>query len=175
MFLGLGANLGRRAHYLERALHEIDKLGQIELVSSLYETEPWGSSDLAENDQADYLNIVIKLHTELAPAPLLERCLEIESLLGRRRPAVRNAARCIDIDLLLYGMRQVKREKDADGPALDLPHPRMLKRAFVLVPLLEIEPKLRDPISGACLRDFLPAVEDQSLRRCKSRLRPKQD
>jgi len=130
-FIGLGANLGNRKNNIEQALLEIAALSctKIIKVSSLIETLPVGGP----NDQGKYLNGVAEIETGLKPEELLEALQSIEKKLKRVRE-LKNGPRTIDLDILLYGKRKIKTEK------LQIPHPRMCERDFVMKPLLEIEP-----------------------------------
>ncbi|HBP64913.1 MAG TPA: 2-amino-4-hydroxy-6-hydroxymethyldihydropteridine diphosphokinase [Desulfosporosinus sp.] len=130
-FLGLGSNLGDRAHYLEEAVTALSSpVLKIEATSRIYETEPWGLLD-----QPLYWNLVIKIETSLEPLELLHVCQEIERQLGRERKQ-HWGPRTIDIDLLIYD------NIVSDSEELILPHPYLEERAFVLVPLREIAPEL---------------------------------
>lgn len=131
-YLSLGGNLGDPAAAMAAALQVIDGSPQARVVavSSLYRTPPWGKLD-----QPDFLNAAARLETGLQPRALLDLCLEAERRLKRVR-GERWGPRLIDIDLLLHGTQAV------DEPGLELPHPRMLERAFVMVPLAEIAPDL---------------------------------
>lgn len=127
--LALGTNLLDREKNLRTAIEALKRLPGtvVEKVSSIYETEPFQTPD----PQNYYLNCCVKIKTELSPEMMLGCCLGIESAMGRERP-FKNAARIIDIDLLLY-------EGVAINTAhLTLPHPRIRERAFVLVPLSEL-------------------------------------
>ena len=148
MFVGLGSNLGDRAAYLRRAVEALEGLPRTSVVrvSSVYETRPWGLVD-----QPDFLNQVAELRTSLGPVELLRSALAIEDRLGRQR-TVRWGPRTVDIDLLLYD------DLVMDTPELTLPHPRMLQRAFVLVPLAELEPQLQ--VAGRTVADHLHALGD---------------
>ncbi len=135
-FLGLGSNLGDRLAWLQSGR---DRLAAtpgivIEGCSALYETAAEG----APPGSPAFLNAVLKVRTTLAPRQLLERCLAIEADLGRTR-AEPNAPRTLDIDLLLYG------EAVIDEPGLEVPHPRLTERVFVLVPLAELAATLQHP------------------------------
>jgi 2-amino-4-hydroxy-6-hydroxymethyldihydropteridine diphosphokinase len=148
-YLGLGGNLGNRRQYLAGAIHALNSEQgiRVESVSSVYETKPVGVID-----QPDFLNLVAQIATELSARELLARCLRIEADLGRVRTE-RWGPRTIDIDVLWFD------EKTVNEPDLVLPHPRMLARAFVLVPLAEIAPL----ISLASMRiDVLAAKLDQT-------------
>lgn len=140
-FLGLGSNLGDPEQNLLRAVQSIERTPWIEVaaLSSAYQTEPVGPP------QPDFLNAVVALETERTPGEVLMTALGIEAALGRER-GVRWGPRVIDLDLLLAG------EVVFEEPHLTLPHPRLIERAFVLAPLLELEPDLRDPRSDEPLR-----------------------
>jgi 2-amino-4-hydroxy-6-hydroxymethyldihydropteridine diphosphokinase len=131
--LSLGANLGDRAATLRRALAELSAHPHLTVlaVSSVYETDA-----VAEEPQPDYLNLAVALETDLAPLELLHVTQEIEQRLGRARPYP-DAPRTIDMDLLTCGAIMMR------TPELTLPHPRMLQRQFVLVPLADVAPQLR--------------------------------
>lgn len=140
--IALGANLpslaGPPDATLAAALDQIRLLGRIAACSSLYSTEPVGFAD-----QPRFLNAVIALETDLAPRPLLHALLAIERSFGRDRSAsVPNGPRTLDLDILLYGGLMLTE------PGLEIPHSRLTKRPFVLVPLAEIAPGLRIPPSG---------------------------
>ncbi len=152
-YLSLGSNLGDRKRNLLRAWGELDTAGvDVVRASSIYETEPRDFED-----QPPFLNCVLAIQSELLPFPLLRSIQEIESAMGRTRPAVPKGPRLIDIDILLLGDFVVQDER------LTIPHPRMLDRRFVLEPLVEIAPDLRYPGTGALIREFLPGVKDQSV------------
>lgn len=144
-YLALGTNLGSRAEQLATLASAARMLGQtsgirVVLCSSVYESAPWGITD-----QPDFLNAVIGVDAELAPADLLACMKKIETDLGRT-PGVRWGPRVIDIDLALYGREEI------DETGLHVPHSRMLERNFVVFPLLEIDPGVELP-SGEKLRD----------------------
>jgi 2-amino-4-hydroxy-6-hydroxymethyldihydropteridine diphosphokinase len=125
--IGLGANLGDPPRMLRDALRELTQFGQLVAVSSLYRTKPWG-----EPDQLDFYNAVALVETRLSPRDLLAALKDLERRLGRR-PSKRWGPRLIDLDILLYGDERV------DEPDLQIPHPRLLERAFALVPLAEVD------------------------------------
>ena len=152
-YIGLGANLGDRAQTLQLALVALAAMPQSRFlaVSSAYSSAPIDSGG------PDYLNAVACLTTSLAPEALLDRLLTIELEHGRLRPYF-NAPRTLDLDLLLYGDEQVS------SPRLTLPHPRLHQRAFVLQPLLELDPTLAAPGLGA-LTAFLPPLAGQHILR----------
>jgi 2-amino-4-hydroxy-6-hydroxymethyldihydropteridine diphosphokinase len=141
-FIGLGSNQGDGPESISKALLELARTESVHVgrVSSLYRTAPWGLEA-----QADFTNAVAEIETELAPLELLALLLRIERQLGRIRSAARWGPRVIDLDLLCCDRYQLH------TPELDLPHPRMHQRAFVLVPLLELEPELTIPGVGSAL------------------------
>ena len=127
-FLGLGSNLGDRLEHLERAVRLLAARGiPVVRSSRVYETEPVGGPE-----QPDYLNAVVEVNAEGSARELLDTCLEIERELGRARDE-RWGPRVIDIDVLTFGDREISE------PGLEVPHPRMHERGFVLVPLLELD------------------------------------
>jgi 2-amino-4-hydroxy-6-hydroxymethyldihydropteridine diphosphokinase len=139
-YLGLGSNLGDRESNLQAAREALD-WGPARLLrcSRIYETEPVGGP----NGQPWFLNQVCEVDTRMTPEELLERCLAIETALGRRRDREeRWGPRVIDVDLLLFG------DQVRDTPTLTLPHPRLAVRAFVLIPLVELDPELSVPGQG---------------------------
>ena len=154
VYLGLGSNLGDRREHLSRAralLQSSDLL--IARVSSIYETEPRDFPN-----QPCFLNQVIEAQTALFPRQLLARTQAVEREMGRKR-TVDKGPRVIDIDILLYGQFVVHTE------ALEVPHPRMLDRRFVLEPLAELVPELRHPATKKTVREMLARVADQTVRR----------
>ncbi len=154
-FVALGANLGNRAASLERALRGIASFSEIVRVSSVYETEPVGLAD-----QPTFLNAVAQISTGLNARQLLTNLLEIEQSLGRER-SVRNGPRMIDLDLLLYGSSVISE------PGLEVPHPRLNQRRFVLAPLAEIAPKLVHPVLGVTMVNLLSQLpEGEWVRVC---------
>jgi 2-amino-4-hydroxy-6-hydroxymethyldihydropteridine diphosphokinase len=138
-YIGLGSNLGDRAATIRAALDRLGAHPGIELlaVSSLKETDPVGFED-----QPRFLNGAAALRTELPPRDLLDRMLDVERALGRVREGARYGPRTIDLDLLLYGDAVV------DEPGLEIPHPRLAERMFVLEPLVELNPQLEVPGQG---------------------------
>ena len=150
-FVGLGSNLGEREATLRKALEGLGATEGIEVVavSSFRETDPVGVVD-----QPRFVNAAAALETSLRPRELLERLLDVERSLGRDRAVEeRWGPRTLDLDLLLYGGESI------DEPGLEVPHPRLAERAFVLEPLLELDPDLRLP-DGRPLRDLYgPGLE----------------
>ena len=149
-YIGLGANLGDRAVTLAAAISRLGILGEVLAVSSLYETAPVGYLD-----QPPFLNAVAAVETSLTPAQMVQWLLAIEQTFGRKR-TFRNAPRTLDLDLLLLG------DAIQDTDAVKVPHPRLVERAFVLVPLAEIAPQLRHPVLGESMRDLLSSLPDQA-------------
>ncbi len=148
IFLSLGSNIGDREKNLLTAFERLSSFCGDLRLSSIFQTAP-----LYLRDQPDFLNAVAEGSTLLAPAALLLRLHEIEADLGRDRSReVRMGPRTMDLDLLLYGSLELK-TKD-----LTIPHPRMTERAFVLVPLLELAPELKDPVTGRPYADALRVV-----------------
>ena len=130
-YVALGANLGDAAQTLRQAMDRIGELPgtAVRQRSSLYRTAPVDSTG------PDYVNAVVEISTALDAPALLSHLQAIEAAAGRERP-YRNAPRTLDLDILLYGIARI------DSPNLQVPHPRMNERAFVLVPLAEIAPHL---------------------------------
>jgi 2-amino-4-hydroxy-6-hydroxymethyldihydropteridine diphosphokinase len=155
VFLGLGTNLGDRQANLLRAIDLLNR-DQINITrqSSIYESAP---RDVL--DQPWFFNMVVECESRYFPMQLMTRLLRIERAMGRDRRlnAIRRGPRLIDIDLLLY------RNAVIQTPRLTLPHPRMSERRFVLEPLLELTPDLKDPRTKEPLSRALAAVRDQKL------------
>ncbi len=181
-YIGFGSNLEDRLANCRSALEALSRLltTEIKVVSSLYETEPVYSQDQASGSASDwagsggieskasrppdgnavgakgpwFLNGVVGLSTGLGPEDLLARCQQIESGLGR--PEVRSTAspRTIDLDILLYG------EQVFNTPALQIPHPRMHERAFVMIPMTEIAPKAWHPVFQKNISQILAQLKD---------------
>lgn len=127
-YLGLGTNLGDRGANLREAVRRLADVGEVAAASAIVETEPWG-----EPDQPMFMNMVIALDTALSPVELLHAVKRIEEEMGRR-PSYRYGPRLIDIDILLMGDEAVHTDE------LELPHPRMTERDFVMKPLEQIAP-----------------------------------
>jgi 2-amino-4-hydroxy-6-hydroxymethyldihydropteridine diphosphokinase len=140
-YLGLGSNLGDRRGQLDQALTLLQTPWlEIREISSLYESEPVGPV----TQQPPFYNAVVQIHTRFTPRGLLQHCLAVESLLGRTR-RVAKGPRTIDLDVLLVD------DVVWTWPELVLPHPELARRLFVLEPLLEIAPQVRDPRNGQVL------------------------
>jgi 2-amino-4-hydroxy-6-hydroxymethyldihydropteridine diphosphokinase len=157
--IALGSNLGDREDNLRRAVAEIARGAALVAASSVYETQP-----MYREDQGWFLNCVVVVETDLEPARLLARLGGIEKRMGRDRKAGRNAPRTIDLDILFYG------DEVLSGPTLTVPHPMIAERAFVLVPLAEVRPRLVHPVikkSAAAMLDGL-ATDKKVVKRAVS-------
>jgi 2-amino-4-hydroxy-6-hydroxymethyldihydropteridine diphosphokinase len=151
-YIGLGANLGDARGAVEAALQRLNGLPgtRLEAASSLYATAP------VDAGGDDYVNAVARIDTTLPARELLRQLLSIEQDFGRERPGF-NAPRTLDLDLLLYDQQRIAE------PDLIVPHPRMTQRAFVLVPLLQLDPLIAIPGAGPA-KNFLPDVASQAIR-----------
>jgi len=160
-FVGMGSNLGEREALIGQALDELAALPDTTLirVSSLYDTEPVGVIE-----QPRFLNAVAMLDTELTARQLLWNLQRIEARLGRTR-SQRWGPRTMDLDLLLYGDLVIEEDD------LRLPHPELARRAFVLVPLVELDPQITHPVSGLSVVQMLARLEHKSPIKRISRLR----
>jgi 2-amino-4-hydroxy-6-hydroxymethyldihydropteridine diphosphokinase len=153
-YLGLGSNVGDREANLRAAIERMRAPDLRALrVSPVYETEP-----LDYTRQRWFLNLVVEAETSLFPMQLLARVARIERALGRVRD-IPKGPRTIDIDILLYGKAVIRSE------ALEVPHPRMNERRFVLAPLADLAPDLRNPITHRTVTEMLAAAPPQSVRR----------
>jgi len=144
-YVAVGSNLGDRLEYLRQGVRGLEKFAKAKHFrkSPIYETDPLGGPQ----NQGSYLNAVVSFESPLEPGDLLKMMLELERAQGRVR-TVPNAPRTLDLDLLLAGQDVL------DWPKLQIPHPRLPLRAFVLVPLADLDPNLQIPGAGA-VRDLL--------------------
>jgi 2-amino-4-hydroxy-6-hydroxymethyldihydropteridine diphosphokinase len=150
VFISLGSNLGDRLQFLRNALDQIGlRLGKVIRESKVYEAAAWGHTK-----QPNFYNQVIELETELSPTQLLQGCLDIEKSLGRER-SILWGERTIDLDILLFDGRSVQSEN------LNIPHPYLHLRNFVLVPLCEIAPDLIHPTLELTIQQLLDRCADK--------------
>lgn len=157
VYLGLGSNLGDREGMLQAALRALESPRlHIRRVSPVYETEP-----MDVPGQHWFLNQVAEAETDLFPLQLLRHVNGVEAQLGRRRRASKGP-RTIDIDILLFGTSVVT------TPALEIPHPRFRTRRFVLAPLADLAPDLRDPVTKKTVRELLGDLSGQVVRRYRT-------
>jgi 2-amino-4-hydroxy-6-hydroxymethyldihydropteridine diphosphokinase len=153
VYLGLGTNLGDREKNLQIALEKIhENIGSVIVSSSLYETDPWGFT--SENK---FLNMAAEVKTELTPSGILGRILMIETLMGRTREGKGYKSRIIDIDILFYDSRIINKN------VLQVPHPGITDRRFVLEPLCEIAPDLIHPVLKKNIRELLEECKDTTV------------
>lgn len=157
-YVSLGSNVGDREQQIAAAIQALGARGiRVVRQSSIYSTEP---VDVAT--QSWFLNCVLEIETDLMPRQLLRAFKEIENELGRKY-TVRRGPRVIDIDILLYGSSVVQTLD------LEIPHPRMTQRRFVLVPLVEIAPAAHHPVENKSAEELLAETEDRSIvHRCRA-------
>jgi len=153
-WIALGSNLGDSHDTLRKALAELGALGEVVARSSLYRTAPVGGPP----GQGDYLNAVVALRTELPTRGLLQALLRIEERLGRVR-SERWGPRTLDLDLPAHG------DANVDDPVMTVPHPRLHHRPFVLVPLREIDPWWRHPVTGETAEEMLARLDVSGVSR----------
>jgi len=155
VYLSLGSNLGDRERNLRAAVAALKQHLELEAVSSWYETEPVGVVD-----QPGFLNLAVAATTSLDPSELLRLAKRIEEQIGRR-PTYRWGPRLIDIDILLYADRVV------EEPDLTIPHRELAHRAFVLVPLAEIDPQAFHPVLHRTVQELADAADTDGVRRIR--------
>lgn len=156
VYLALGSNLGDRAANLQHAIRALPPEVEVLRQSRVYETPPWGY-----REQPAFLNMVIEGQTYLPPVDLLVYLKGLEVQMGRL-PTFHYGPRLIDIDILLYG------EQVFSSPELEIPHPRMSERSFVLVPLADLAPDLRHPLTGVTAAEMLTQVDRSQIVRHES-------
>lgn len=150
VYLLLGSNLGDREQLIKDAIKQIaNEIGEVLIRSSIYETEAWGNED-----QPSFLNIALGVETKLTPTEVLNKALEIELELGRVRHE-KWGSRLIDIDLIFYDDIVLDM-----GAELQIPHPQMQYRKFVLEPLAEIAPHYMHPVLKMTVREVLERLRD---------------
>ncbi len=152
VYIGLGSNLGNRKEALDQAVAELPPEVHVTRRSPVYETEPWGYKE-----QPFFLNQVVEGRTKLDPGSVLEHLKAIESQLGRQ-PSFRYGPRRIDLDLLFYADWVIE---EAD---LQVPHPRLQERSFVLVPLADLAADFRHPVLNRSIRELLEEVNTDGIR-----------
>ena len=153
VYLGLGSNIGDRQEYLKAAAERLSEARvRVLRASPVYETEP-----VDYTAQGWFLNQVVEAETELFPLQLLGVTQRIERKLGRAR-SVPKGPRTVDIDILFYGRAVVRTER------LEIPHPRLAERRFVLAPLAELAADLRHPVTGRTVREMLAAAPAAAVR-----------
>lgn len=153
VYIALGSNLGnKRRNLVTAAALLAERAGEVGAISSFYETEPWGFES-----EHSFLNAALMLDTTLAPLDLLRLTQEVERELGRmaKTDSVYHD-RLIDIDLLLYG------EEVIDQPGLQIPHPLMHRRAFVMTPMAEIAPEVVHPVLGKTMKALSDLLESEN-------------
>jgi 2-amino-4-hydroxy-6-hydroxymethyldihydropteridine diphosphokinase len=154
VYIALGSNLDDRAEYLRQAREQLAAPDlRVQRASSIYETAP-----REVQDQPWFLNQVIECETELFPRQLLARLKKMERAMGRKRTFAKGP-REIDLDILLFGDAVVK------APELEIPHPRLAERRFVLEPLAELAPEKKHPGTRRTVREMLAGVTDQVVRK----------
>ncbi len=151
IYLSLGSNMGDREANLESVFEELPPEIEVMVRSSIYETEPWGFKD-----QPYFLNMILQGKTELTPRELLAYLKKIEKKIGRK-PSFIYGPRLVDIDILFYGKKVV------DEVQLTIPHKKILERAFVLVPLMEIAPDLEYPDSDQTISDLASSIDTSGV------------
>lgn len=153
VYLALGSNLGDRLANLKEAIASLTPQMDVKAKSPVYETPPWGITD-----QPKFLNQVIRVKTYLQPEPLLKHLKRLEVALGRKE-SVPNGPRLIDLDILFYD------DLVMYSAALTIPHPRLQERAFVLVPLMELDPELVHPVNRKTVREMLAACSSEGIEK----------
>jgi 2-amino-4-hydroxy-6-hydroxymethyldihydropteridine diphosphokinase len=150
-YIVLGTNMGDRELNLKDALSELSAMPEIDIVSvsSIYETDPVGYLD-----QGKFLNMVICINTSFSAQSLLAACMEVEQILGRKRE-IRWGPRTIDLDILLYNQENIVTKN------LIVPHPRMLERAFVVIPLVEIDKDIVLPDMEKPIREVMDDIPEK--------------
>lgn len=154
-YLGLGTNIGDRLNYLNQALNILNSHSNIKISkkSKLYETKAWGYTE-----QADFLNMCVEIETDLNPKDLLHVCQDVEKKLNRERK-IRWGPRTIDVDILFFNDIILQEEN------LEIPHPRIKERAFVLIPLIDLNDKLK--IDNVSINEYLKSLTTEEREEVK--------
>ena len=152
VFIALGTNLGDREENLRKALACLESFVHLLACSGVYETPPWGFTD-----QPWFLNMAVEGDTSLSPADLLTRLKQLEKDLGRE-PGFRFGPRLIDLDILFYDNLILKTAE------LEIPHPRLEERSFVLAPLADLAPDFQHPVTGRTVLQMLKEVDTSAIR-----------
>lgn len=153
VYLCLGGNIGDTRNYLQNAVAMIDhRIGHVVSQSAVYQSEPWGF-----NAKQMFLNQVVVAETELEPHAVLELCLQIEAELGRTRSGNGYEPRTIDIDIVFFGQQIISQ------PDLQVPHPLMHQRNFVLRPLCDVAADFVHPVFGLTVRQLADICDDKAV------------
>jgi 2-amino-4-hydroxy-6-hydroxymethyldihydropteridine diphosphokinase len=152
VYIALGTNLGQRLENLQNAAAALSPAVVILMRSHVYETPPWGFLD-----QPHFLNQVVQVETNLQPIDLLGYLKSLERQMGREK-SIKYGPRLIDLDILFYN------DLILDTPRLTIPHPRIAERGFVLIPLADLDPNLRHPISGFTVGEMLDNIDSTDIR-----------
>jgi 2-amino-4-hydroxy-6-hydroxymethyldihydropteridine diphosphokinase len=152
VYLALGSNLGTRSANLKNAISNLTPQMNVKAKSNVYETAPWGYAD-----QPNFLNQVVKAETYLEPEALLLHLKRLETVLGRV-PNFENGPRLIDIDILFFD------DLVLDSPVVQIPHPRLQERAFVLAPLADLAPSLVHPVLNKSVSALLANVNQSNVQ-----------
>jgi 2-amino-4-hydroxy-6-hydroxymethyldihydropteridine diphosphokinase len=153
VYLALGSNLGNRLANLKQAIGALTPQLEVKAKSQVYETPPWGYED-----QPKFLNQVVKATTYLDPEPLLKHLKRLETALGRKE-SFPNGPRLIDIDILFFD------DVVLDTPMLVIPHPRLHERAFVLLPLMDLDPDLVHPLNKKSIREMAAGCNAEGIEK----------
>ncbi|MGB8984450.1 MAG: 2-amino-4-hydroxy-6-hydroxymethyldihydropteridine diphosphokinase [Anaerolineales bacterium] len=153
VYLGLGSNLDDRLANLKQAISALTPQMEVKAKSKVYETPPWGYAD-----QPRFFNQVVRAKTYLEPEPLLKHLKRLEVALGRKE-SFPNGPRLIDIDILFYD------DLVLNTPLLVIPHPHLHERAFVLLPLMDINPELVHPVTRKSVRDMLATCSLEGIEK----------
>ena len=170
-YLSLGSNVGNKLYNLSQAIENLNSANIVvdqfsfekqsrKMISSVYETQHWSEGPVKTNDP-NYFNIVCKVHTSLEPHLLLKAIKSIEKKIGRNLKSPRNTPREIDIDVLFFDDIVVKDD------LLEIPHPRIKSRAFVLLPFTEIEPNFIHPIDKISIKELLGKLSTEEIKSVK--------